>query len=753
MKDGLKQAIDYDLVIVGFGDLGQRVGEHLKTSLNILAVRRSKFEWAGGDNLALDIAQTNDLPQPATCRTLLYCVSADGPSPEQYQRAYYQGLKNAMACFQPKHTVFISSTRVYGQQTDQTLDENTAPEPADACAQFLLDAEQLVKGKGCSIRLSGIYGPNRLWLVKKAQAGAYSDHHHWTNRIHIEDAARLCATLIQQIENNTPLPEAVIGTDPHPSQMSEVLNWLRQQLKTEKNPEAGMPARTQGKKLKSSYLQDIGFEFQFPDFKAGYRKVLETIRPSVKSAEGTKEKVMSETTRQTVDASVSPKGTLEVLTQREVQKLKAKGESGLYSLFRQCALAILNTGSDSDNAKTILEAYPDFDIEIVQQDRGIRLNLKNAPGDAFVDGEMIASTREMLFSSLRDIVYAESELESKRVDFDSSEGITDYVFHLLRNAKAMRPGDKPNMVVCWGGHSIGHVEYKYTKVVGHELGYRGADICTGCGPGAMKGPMKGATISHAKQRIKSARYLGLTEPGIIAAEAPNPIVNELVILPDIEKRLEAFVRVGHGMIIFPGGAGTAEELLYLLGILLHPENQEVPFPLILTGPSECEEYFKQLHDFIGDTLGYEAQQKYKIIVGNAAHVAREMMMGIEEVKTYRRETNDAYHFNWRLHIDDQFQHPFDPTHDNMAALNLTREQPVHELAANLRRAFSGIVAGNVKSQGIQRIEEFGPYQITGDKQIMEPLDRLLQSFVEQHRMKLPGTKYIPCYEVVKEPAK
>lgn len=58
----------------------------------------------------------------------------------------------------------------------------------------------------------------------------------------------------------------------------------------------------------------------------------------------------------------------------------------------------------------------------------------------------------------------------------------------------------------------------------------------------MKGPMKGATISHAKQRLTGGRYLGLTEPGIIAAEAPNPIVNELVILPDIEKRLEAFVR-------------------------------------------------------------------------------------------------------------------------------------------------------------------------------------------------------------------
>lgn len=256
------------------------------------------------------------------------------------------------------------------------------------------------------------------------------------------------------------------------------------------------------------------------------------------------------TQRHVINASVSPKGSLETLSQREVQQLSEAGSGSIYNLFRQCALAILNTGAHVDNAKTILEAYKDFEIRIHQQDRGVRLELLNAPADAFVDGEMIASTREMLFSALRDIVYTENELDSQRIDLSNSQGISDYVFHLLRNARTLRPGVEPKIVVCWGGHSINTEEYKYTKKVGHELGLRSLDICTGCGPGVMKGPMKGATIAHAKQRIHGGRYLGLTEPGIIAAEAPNPIVNELVILPDIEKRLEAFVRVGHGIIIF-----------------------------------------------------------------------------------------------------------------------------------------------------------------------------------------------------------
>ena len=111
----------------------------------------------------------------------------------------------------------------------------------------------------------------------------------------------------------------------------------------------------------------------------------------------------------------------------------------------------------------------------------------------------------------------------------------------------------------------------------------------------MKGPMKGATIGHAKQRINHGHYIGITEPGIIAAESPNPIVNDLVILPDIEKRLEAFVRMGHGIIVFPGGAGTAEEILYVLGILLHPDNAEIPFPLIFSGPKSSADYFRQIN--------------------------------------------------------------------------------------------------------------------------------------------------------------
>lgn len=453
---------------------------------------------------------------------------------------------------------------------------------------------------------------------------------------------------------------------------------------------------------------------------------------------------------QVVDSIISPSGHLEVLSRAEVSKLLDTSQGGLYQLFRDCSLAVLNCGSNLDDGKELLERYQSFDIRVIQRERGIKLDVKGAPASAFVDGKMIKGISEHLFSVLRDVVYVSDEIhDNLNIDLDHSEGITNAVFHILRNASILRPGTHPKLVVCWGGHSISREEYDYTKEVGYEMGLRGLDICTGCGPGAMKGPMKGATIGHAKQRIGEGQYLGITEPGIIAAESPNPIVNDLVIMPDIEKRLEAFVRTGHGIVVFPGGAGTAEEILYLLGILLHPDNAEIPFPVVFTGPAHAGAYFKHIDQFIGMTLGKSAQQRYQIIINDPEKVAQTMQAGIREVREFRKKTGDAYFFNWLLKIDQAFQQPFVPTHENMSNLELHPDQQTHLLAANLRRLFSGVVAGNVKAEGIRAIEEHGHFEIHGDKQIMEPMDALLDSFVKQQRMKLPGKEYIPCYRIIK----
>lgn len=446
---------------------------------------------------------------------------------------------------------------------------------------------------------------------------------------------------------------------------------------------------------------------------------------------------------------LNPLGAMDLLSQLEVDQLKQHASSETFRLFRNCCLAVLNVGSHTDSSAEIFDQYHDFAVNLIARERGIKIELFNPPQNAFVDGELIKGIHEHLFAVLRDILFYHTRLgaDQNRLDLHNSEHITHTVFDILRNAQVITPGATPNLVVCWGGHSINEVEYKYTKEVGYQLGLRGLDICTGCGPGAMKGPMKGATIGHAKQRNYLGRYLGLTEPSIIAAEPPNPIVNELVILPDIEKRLEAFVRCAHGIIIFPGGAGTAEELLYLLGIMLHEKNAQQVLPVILTGPKQSAAYFTELQSFIEKTLGKDALKLFEVIIDDPAAVAQKLKQGCADVRAYRKAVGDAYHFNWTLQIDADFQHPFEPNHHNMASLDLHLAQDKASLAANLRRAFSGIVAGNVKDEGIRAIKKHGPFVLSGEPELMALMDTLLEAFVAQGRMKLPGSKYVPCYQI------
>jgi hypothetical protein len=135
------------------------------------------------------------------------------------------------------------------------------------------------------------------------------------------------------------------------------------------------------------------------------------------------------------------------------------------------------------------------------------------------------------------------------------------------------------------------------------------------------------------------------------------------------------------------------------------------------------------------------------VIDDPVEVGRAMRQAMSTVADFRRHGKDAFYFNWQLRIDKMFQEPFLPTHKAMSGLSLAPGQPPHELAANLRRAFSGIVAGNVKEHGIRAVEERGPFEIRGEPQMLAAMDDLLRRFVAQRRMKLQG-EYTPCYILV-----
>ena len=443
-----------------------------------------------------------------------------------------------------------------------------------------------------------------------------------------------------------------------------------------------------------------------------------------------------------------------LLTQMEADRISLKSQGELYDLYRNCSLAVLNSGNLTDNSKELLDNYQNFEIDVVRNERGLKLELINPPESAIVDGKVIKTLQHHLYAVLRDIVLVQSVKDAlaglgpETDGTNHSANITNAIFHILRTAEAVRADVKPNIAVCWGGHSISKPEYDYAYKVGKALGLRGIDICTGCGPGIMEAPMRGSLEGHALQNnAANSERFGLTEPSIIAAEPPNPFVSNLVIMPDIEKRLEAFVRFGHVLLVFPGGPGTAEELLYILGIKLCHENRHNPIPLILTGNKDSAPYWEAINDFLVHCFGPEITRHYQIILDDPNEVARQVAEGLKTIYEHRTLIHESYCYNWSLFIPPELQFPFEVNHQNMAGLNLCQGQAPYKLAANLRRAFSGIVAGNVKEYGIQMVAQKGPFKLHGDQAIINFMGKLMTDFIEQGRILLSQREYVPCYEL------
>ena len=448
---------------------------------------------------------------------------------------------------------------------------------------------------------------------------------------------------------------------------------------------------------------------------------------------------------------------LEQLTDTEIARVIETQSNGRHEDLRRCALGILNTGANVDNTKEILGMYPDFDIEVEKSRQGVAFTLLNAPSDAFIEGTddkpvLIESIREHICAAVRDLVHQINVIGR----METEEEITEAVFKIMRHAgffdiNAIRGCEKLDMnrIFAWGGHSINDEEYKYSKDVGEQMALRLFEIITGCGPGAMRGPFSGSTRANTKRRIVNAKMIGLTCPSIITSEPPNEFVNPLIIMPDIEKRLEGFVRGSMGGIVFPGGVGTAEEIQMILSILLHEKNNNVQYPLVFTGPRSAKSYFQSIDTFLMKTLGHEAiDGKYKIFIDDPKGVADYMKQYSKQARMWRDALNESYTWFGKLYLPPEVQHPFESNHENVAKLNLHRDQSPYELAVQLRRLFSAIVAGNVTDAGIHMIQEKGSFEINGDPEIIEALEELLQRFVQEKRMKLEGD-YKPCYMLKK----
>lgn len=276
------------VVIAGCGDVGGRLGmQLLAAGWRVYGLRRDVSALpAGLVPLAADLAAFECPGQwPAVAPDyLVYCAAPGRSGEEAYRATYVDGLRHLLGWLaqrgqRPRRLLFVSSTGVYGQQDGEWVDESSPCRPAGCSGQVLLEAEALALGCGLPasvVRLAGIYGPGRRWLLEQVRAGyrVSSEPPLYGNRIHAEDAAGLLACLLQADARGVALEPVYLGVDDEPAPLAEVVAWLRERLGVSRWAAESASRRAGSKRCSNARARALGWAPRYPSWREGYAALL-----------------------------------------------------------------------------------------------------------------------------------------------------------------------------------------------------------------------------------------------------------------------------------------------------------------------------------------------------------------------------------------------------------------------------------------------------------------------------------------------
>ncbi len=279
------------LLIAGCGDLGQRVAQGVldHPADQVWGLRRHPVQNADPDRIHW---VTADLLRPETLQNIapdishvLFAATPDARDEQGYRDLYLHGLQHLVQAVRSpvlERVVFISSTAVYGDHGDAWVDENTLAAPSGFNGRVMLEAEQWLEQSGLdstgsmstvSLRLSGIYGPGRTYLLDRLRRGmarAPAEGVHWANRIHIDDAAAAVVHILRM-----PCPQTLyLVTDDTPLPMRTLYEALAR-LAGGPVPALGpVPAAVSSKRLNNARLRATGLDLRWPDSRAGHAALI-----------------------------------------------------------------------------------------------------------------------------------------------------------------------------------------------------------------------------------------------------------------------------------------------------------------------------------------------------------------------------------------------------------------------------------------------------------------------------------------------
>lgn len=276
------------VVIAGCGDVGSRLASQLLAAgWEVHGLRRNVSRLPEGViGIAGDLFK-KDCPDTwpiGGVDYLVYCAAATDHDEAGYRKAYVEGLQHVLEWLddygqQPKQLVFVSSSSVYGQQNGEWVDETSPTQALGYSGQVMLEAEQVAFDSGIpatTVRLTGIYGPGREWLLSQVRQGyrVAVEPPLYGNRIHVDDAAGLLAFLLQHVEQGGSLDKVYIGVDDAPAPLAEVVGWLREYLGVTEWAEDASVRRAGSKQCSNAQAKALGWTPTYPSYREGYAAIL-----------------------------------------------------------------------------------------------------------------------------------------------------------------------------------------------------------------------------------------------------------------------------------------------------------------------------------------------------------------------------------------------------------------------------------------------------------------------------------------------
>ena len=292
-----------DVAVLGCGYVGLALGEVLvESGHDVVGVRRSDegldaVREAGLRPVRADVTDPGSLAAVPDADAVVFTASTGGRGPAAAREVYVRGLEATIDAFAdrerpPERLLYTSSTGVYGDHGGEWVDEDSALRAGSEKSRVLVDAESTAASAADAgieptvARLGGVYGPDRYRIERYLEGPVVEGY---LSLIHRDDAGGALAHLLAM---GTDAPRTVNVVDDEPVWKPDLAAWLAEQCGVEPPETRTLEAvladddrsdaskrRLRGqKRVSNDRLRSLGYAFDHPSYRSGYRAAIERFR-------------------------------------------------------------------------------------------------------------------------------------------------------------------------------------------------------------------------------------------------------------------------------------------------------------------------------------------------------------------------------------------------------------------------------------------------------------------------------------------